>query len=111
MGAWRSVSAAGVRMLAVRPGSRCRARMLRTTSAEWTPWASAVAQGAGLAGEHRDVVPRVVERSPTAERTGMFGDDPPVLADYDAVGIGMNLDRTPDCVGCHRVFVVVEANQ
>jgi len=41
----------------------------------------------------------------------MFGDDPPVLADYDAVGIGMNLDRTPDCVGCHRVLVVVEATR
>jgi hypothetical protein len=64
----------------------------------------------GLRARHRDVVPRVVERSPTAERTGMFGDDPPVLADYDAVGIGMNLDRTPDCVGCHRVLVVVEAS-
>ena len=26
----------------------------------------------------------------------MFGDDPAVLADYDAIGIGMDLDRTPD---------------
>src|SRR5205814_1926210 len=30
---WRSVSAAGVRMVAGGPGSRWRARMLRTTSA------------------------------------------------------------------------------
>src|ERR1700693_2897784 len=41
----------------------------------------------------------------------MFGDDAPVLADYDAVGIGMNLDRTPARAGRHRVLVVVEAHQ
>jgi hypothetical protein len=32
----------------------------------------------------------------------MLGDDPPVLTDYDAIGIGMNLDRTPDRTGGHR---------
>ena len=41
----------------------------------------------------------------------MLGDDPPVLADHDAVGIGMDFDRTPDRAGGHRVFVVVEAHQ
>ena len=41
----------------------------------------------------------------------MFGDDPPVLADHDAIGIGMDIDGTPDRTGRHRVFVVVEANQ
>src|SRR5436190_8124217 len=35
-GAWRSVSAAGVRIVAGGQGSRWRARMLRTTSAERT---------------------------------------------------------------------------
>jgi hypothetical protein len=29
----------------------------------------------------------------------MFGDDPPVLADYDAVGIGMNLVKLADRKG------------
>ena len=72
---------------------------------------SAVAQGAWLAGEHRDVVPRVVERIPAAERAGMFGDDPPVLTDHDAVRIGMNFDGTPDRAGSDRVFVVVEPYQ
>ena len=71
----------------------------------------AVAQGAGLAGEHRHVMPRVVDRLAAAERAGMLGDDPPVLADHDAVGIGMDFDRTPDRAGRHRVFVVVEAHQ
>ena len=41
----------------------------------------------------------------------MLGDDPPILADHDAVGIGMDLDGTSDRAGCHRVFVVVEAHQ
>src|SRR5258707_2238462 len=41
----------------------------------------------------------------------MLGDDPSVLADHDAVRIGMNLDRTPDRAGSYRVFVVVEAHQ
>src|SRR5215207_3553396 len=72
---------------------------------------SAVAQGAWLAGEHRDVVPRVVERIPAAKRAGMFGDDPSVLTDHDAVRIGMNFDGTPNCVGSNRVFVVVEPYQ
>jgi hypothetical protein len=42
-------------------------------------------------------VPRVVERIPAAERAGMFGNDPPVLTDHDAVRIGLNFDGTPDC--------------
>src|SRR5208283_5028929 len=41
----------------------------------------------------------------------MLGDNPPVLADYDAIGISMNLNRTTDCTGRHRVLVVVEAHQ
>ena len=41
----------------------------------------------------------------------MLGDDPPVLADHDALGIGVNLDRAPDRAGGHRVLVVVEAHQ
>src|SRR5919106_848518 len=112
MGAWRNVKAAGVRIVAGGPGSRWRARMLRTTSAEWTlvrdrfgagrldrrqpigehcgqdvdhlpialvgagelapdalhrRWQhpileeSAIAQSAGLAGEHRHVMPGVID--------------------------------------------------
>src|SRR3954453_4001926 len=41
----------------------------------------------------------------------MLSDDPPVLADCDAIRIGMNLDRMPDRTGHHRVLVVIEAHQ
>ncbi|MEA2907485.1 MAG: hypothetical protein QOI12_4872 [Alphaproteobacteria bacterium] len=56
-------------------------------------------------------MPGVIERVAAAEPAGMFGHDPPVLADHDAVRIGMDLDRTPDSTGGHGVFVVVEAHQ
>jgi hypothetical protein len=32
----------------------------------------------------------------------MLADDPPVLADYDAIRIGMHLDRTLDRTSRHR---------
>jgi hypothetical protein len=41
----------------------------------------------------------------------MLGDDAAVLADHDAVRIGMDFDRTPDRARGHRVLVVVEAHQ
>jgi hypothetical protein len=41
----------------------------------------------------------------------MLGNDPAVLADRYAIGIGMDLDRTSDRAGGHRVFVVVEAHE
>ena len=71
----------------------------------------AVAQGAGFAGEHRHVMPGIVDRLAAAEGARMLGDDLPVLADHDAVGIGMNFDRPSDRTGRHRVLVVVEAHQ
>jgi hypothetical protein len=43
--------------------------------------------------------------------SGMLGHDPAVLADHNAIGIGMNLHRTSDRTGGHRVFVVVETHQ
>src|ERR1700727_2721564 len=70
-----------------------------------------VTQGARLAGEHRHVMPRIVDRLATAERSRMFSDDPPVLADHDAGGIGMDFDRTPDGIGGHGVFVAVGAHR
>jgi hypothetical protein len=43
--------------------------------------------------------------------SGDVADNPAVLADHDAVRIGVNLDRTPDRAGGHRVPVVVKAHQ
>ena len=71
----------------------------------------AVAQSAGLAGKHRHVMPGVVDRLAAAERAGMLADDPAVLADHDSIRVGMDLNRTPDRAGGHRVLVVVEADQ
>ena len=41
----------------------------------------------------------------------MFSDNPAVLADDDAIGIGLNIDRPADGVGRYGVLVVVEADQ
>jgi hypothetical protein len=38
----------------------------------------------------------------------MFRHDAPVLADHDALGVSVNVDRAADRAGAHRVFVVVE---
>src|SRR5579864_4059062 len=41
----------------------------------------------------------------------MLRNDTSVLADYNTVGIGMNLDRPTDSARRNRVLVVVEAHQ
>jgi hypothetical protein len=40
-------------------GSRWRARMLRTTSAEWTPWESASAQAASIYDGRGEFIHRI----------------------------------------------------
>ena len=41
----------------------------------------------------------------------MLRNDPSILTDHDAVGIGLDLDRAADGAGCDRVLVVVEAHK
>src|SRR6202790_5279418 len=41
----------------------------------------------------------------------MLGDNAPVLADHNAIRIGMDLDRPADRAGRYRVLVVVEPHQ
>ena len=41
----------------------------------------------------------------------MLGHDPPVLADHNAIGVGVDVDRTADRAGAHRVLVIVEPDQ
>ena len=71
----------------------------------------AVPQGAGLARQNRHIMPGVVSRLFAAEAAAVFANDNPVLPDNDAVGVGVEFDRTPDRARLHRVFIVVEANQ
>ena len=56
-------------------------------------------------------MPGIVRRLITAEAALMFADDPPILANDDAIGVGVNVDGPPDCAGAHRVPVVVEADE
>ena len=56
----------------------------------------AIAKSAGFTDQYRHVMPGIVDRLATAEGTAMLGDNPPVLADDDAVGIGLDLDWPPD---------------
>jgi hypothetical protein len=41
-------------------------------------------------------MPGIIGRLAAAEGARMFGNDTSVLADHDAGGVGMNLDRPPD---------------
>src|SRR4029077_7421153 len=59
----------------------------------------------------RHVMPRVVDRLASAVAAAMFCDDAPILADDDPISVGVDLDRSTDRTGVHRVFVVVEADQ
>ncbi len=56
-------------------------------------------------------MPRVVDDAPTPERPLMLGDNPPVLANDDAIGVGVDVDRTADSAGADRITVVVEPHQ
>jgi hypothetical protein len=47
----------------------------------------------GLPGEHRHVMPGIGDRLAAAEAAPMFADDRAILADHDAIGIGLDLDR------------------
>ena len=71
----------------------------------------AVPQRTRLARQHRHVMPGVVDRLVTTEPARVLADDLAVLADDDAVGIGMDLDRAPRRLRVHRVFVVVEPHE
>ena len=56
-------------------------------------------------------MPGIVDRLAAAVAAGVFRDDAPVLADDDALGIGLDLDWAADRAGADRVFVVVEAHE
>ena len=41
------------------------------------------------------------------ERAPVLADQAAILTQFDPIGIGADLDRTPDCARSHRVFVAV----
>ena len=46
---------------------------------------------------------RVVDRLASPEAAAVLGNNAPVLANDDAIGIGLNLDRPADRAGADRV--------
>ena len=56
-------------------------------------------------------MPGIVLDLAAAERARVLGDDPPVLANDDAVGVGVDVDRAADGAGVDRISVVVEAHE
>lgn len=71
----------------------------------------AIAQGAGLAGQNRDVVKWVVDRLAAPESPVMPGHDLTVLPAFQPVGICADLDGPPDRAGVDRVAVIVKAHE
>src|SRR5205814_9312450 len=55
-----------------------------------------VPERAGLPGEHRHVMPGIVDRLAATEAARVIADDRAFLADDDALGIGLELDRPAD---------------
>src|SRR3546814_11211914 len=70
-----------------------------------------VPQRAWLAGQHRQIMPGVVNRAVTPEGARMLGDNLFAAAHDDAVGIGTDLHRAPRHLRENRVAVAVEADQ
>src|SRR3984893_18464789 len=56
-------------------------------------------------------MPGVVDRLATAETAAVVGDDRDVLADHDALGVSLDLDRSADSPRSARLLVVVEAHE
>src|SRR5690606_21503951 len=61
--------------------------------------------------KHRDVVQRVVDGLVASERPRMPADHLAVLPELHALGVGTDLDGTPDRAGLHRVAALVEADE
>src|SRR4029077_847664 len=69
-----------------------------------------VAQCAWLSGEHRHVMPGIVNGLAATKAAAMLTDNRPVLADHHAISIRLNLDRAADSARGDRVPVVIETH-
>jgi len=70
-----------------------------------------IAQCTGFTRQNRHIVPRIINRLGPTEASRVFTDDHTILANDDPLGIGMDLDRTPDRRRDDRVFIVVEPHR
>src|SRR3954466_13458281 len=64
----------------------------RSPSSEPVLERGAVAQGAGLPGEHRHVMPGIIDCLAAAEAAAMLADDCALLADHNAIDISLDLN-------------------
>jgi len=71
----------------------------------------AVAQRSRLARLDRHVMPGIVDCLAAPETAPMLGDDHAILADHNAVGVGMDLDWATQRLRYDRVLVVVETDE
>src|SRR3546814_5846853 len=70
-----------------------------------------VPQRSGLAGQHRQIMTRVIDRAVAPEVAGMLGDNLLAAAHDNAVGVGPDLHRPPRQRRENRVAVAIEADQ
>src|ERR1700733_6343857 len=66
----------------------------------------AVAQSARLASQNRNVMPRIVYGCAASIAAWMFRHDAPVLADHDALGVGVNVDGAADRAGAPEYLLL-----
>ena len=72
---------------------------------------SAIPEGPGLAGQHRNIMQRVVDGLVAPEGSGVLPHDLAVLPELDALGIGADFYRPTDGATIHGVAVLVEADE
>lgn len=56
-------------------------------------------------------MPGIVDRGAAAKGAAVVGDNPSILTDDNAIGIGVDVDRTADSASIDRISVVVEAHE
>ena len=71
----------------------------------------AVAQCAGFAREHRQIMQRVIDRFTAPECAFMLTNDLPVLPTFQPIRIGAYLNRATDCASIDGITVVVEPGE
>ena len=72
---------------------------------------SAIPEGPGLAGQHRNIMQRVVDGLVAPEGSGVLPHDLAVLPELDALGINSDLDSATNSAAIDRVAVLAEPDE